>query len=99
VGGVSAKPVGDPEPVADTNNESKSAEPETETEEQAETTMPEADETPSATEPERPKVRGPIAFDSPEPQADSPSSDQSDTSTNKTTSDPASTGEEDQEAA
>jgi hypothetical protein len=70
------EPVTDPEPVAETDDESESEEPETETEEQAETTTPETNEPLPAAEPDRPKVRGPIEFDSPDPQEDSPSDDQ-----------------------
>ena len=70
---------------------------ETTTEEQAETTAPDPTETPAATDPDQPEVRGPIEFDSPEPQPDSPSNDQDDASDNETTPDPSPAGADDQD--
>jgi PE-PPE domain len=70
------EPLTDPEPGAETDDEPESVEPETDTEELAETTTPETNGPLPAAEPDRPKVRGPIEFDSPDPQEDSPSDDQ-----------------------
>jgi hypothetical protein len=95
-----AEPVADPEPVAQTVDESKSVEPETEPQELAKTTTPQPKEPPATTEPDRPKVRGPIKFDSPEPQADSPPAEPEEDRDPETAPDPSPPDEEgDQEAA
>ena len=90
------EPSADFEPVVDVNEETELVDPdptteeqvETTTEEQTETATPEPTETPAATDPDQPEVRGPIEFDSPEPQPDSPSNNQDDVSDNETAPDP-----------
>lgn len=94
-----AEPAPDPEPVADDNDEPQAVELADTTEERAETTTPEPNETPEATQPERPKVRGPIQFDPPATQPDSPSDDESDTPTDDLPSETAPPDAEDQDAA
>jgi hypothetical protein len=94
-----AEPVTDPEPVAETVDGSESVEPETEPQELAKTTTPETKEPAAATEPDRPKVRGPIEFNSPEPQQDSPPTDPEEDSDDKATPKPSAPDEEDDQDA
>ena len=99
------EPSADSEPVVDVNEETELVDPdptteeqvETTTEEQTETATPEPTETPAATDPDQPEVRGPIEFDSPEPQPDSPSNNQDDVSDNETAPDPSPTGADNQD--
>ena len=91
------EPSAESEPVVDVNEETELVDPEPTTEEQVETTTPEPNETPAATDPDQPEVRGPIEFDSQEPQPDSPSNDQDDASDNETVPDPSPTGADDQD--
>jgi hypothetical protein len=100
VGEEPEQPVRDPVAVTDPDDELESDEPESTTEEQAELDVPAGNETPSATDPDRPEVRGPIEFDSPEPQPDPPSSEPEEDKDPETAPDRSPPDEEDdQEAA
>ena len=111
VNDVPEEPVADPEPVVKANDEPEPVEQETTTQEQAgtttedqettteeqETTTEEQDETPAVTEPHQPEVRGPIEFDSREPQPNTSADDQDDASDNQTSPDPSPTGADGQD--
>ncbi len=82
------EPTTEPEPTAEPTEEPGPVEPETPKTEEVETTTPEPNETPSATDPDRPEVRGPIEFDSQQPQPNSPSNDPDNANDTDTTPEP-----------
>ena len=82
------EPTTEPEPTAEPTEEPGPVEPETPITEEVETTTPEPNETPSATDPDRPEVRGPIEFDSQQPQPNSPSNDPDNANDTDTTPEP-----------